>query len=131
MNETNKVKVMLAEDKALDRALIKRTVESMNFEVVAEAKDGEEAVDLYKQFKPDILLLDLDMPNKTGEYVLEEIIKEYPEALIIMLTRFKDPKLVGDCFGLGAANHIPKDAGEEKIKEIIRETWENRFERGK
>ncbi len=95
----------------------------MDFEVVAEAKNGEEAVDLYRQFNPDILLLDLDMPGKTGEHVLKEITGEYPDALIIMVTSNKDKKILGDCFGLGAEDYISKDASREEMINTIREAW--------
>lgn len=126
MSDTDKVKVLVADDEGIARKIIKKTVESMGFEVVAEAKNGEEAINLYKQFKPDILLLDLDMPDKTGETVLKEVIGEYPDALIIMVTAHKDKNVLGDCFGLGAKDYISKDATREETISTIRKTWEKR-----
>lgn len=129
MSEADKVKVLIADDDALTRTLVKKSVESMDFEVVAEAENGEEAINLYKQLKPDILLLDLDMPEKNGEHVLKEIIRDYPDAFIIMLSRFNDSRLKGDCIGLGAVNFITKDVGRNEIKKIIKESWDKRSER--
>jgi response regulator RpfG family c-di-GMP phosphodiesterase len=59
----------------------------MNCEVVGEAKTGSEAIELYRQLKPHMLLLDVNMPNKTGDEVLQEIRAEFPLAFVIIVTR--------------------------------------------
>ena len=122
MNETRKPTVLLVDDEAHIRALMKALMKIVGTEVVAEAANGSEAVLLYDAFRPDLLLLDINMPDRTGEEVLEEIMEKDPQACVIMLTSLSDTDTVAKCVGLGAANFIRKDTPLEEMKEIIKDT---------
>jgi two-component system chemotaxis response regulator CheY len=122
MNDNPKKRVLIADDDLAMRKLMAATMKS-DFEVVGEAKNGQEAIDLYKKFKPDLLLLDINMPEKNGEDVLKELMPEFPNALIIMLSAHRELDSIEDCLNLGAANYIPKDKPRKEIKELIEETW--------
>ncbi|MDM8524065.1 response regulator transcription factor [Desulfococcaceae bacterium HSG8] len=118
-----KARVVLADDEAVVRLIMKKVMKGMNCEIVGEAKNGQEAVDLFREKNPDILLLDINMPFKTGKEALKEIIREFPDSFVIMLTSLADTETVEDCLKLGAANYIRKDTRLEDMKKIIRTTW--------
>lgn len=123
MTEKKKPRVLLADDESHIRMLIKMVMRAMNCEIVAEATNGREAVELFKKEKPDLLLLDINMPEKTGDEALKEIIADNPDAFVIMLTSVSDMKSVEHCLSLGAANFIRKDTPVEEMKKLIKETW--------
>lgn len=123
MTDSGNLKVLLSDDDTSMRLLIKTVVKSMGHELVGEAKNGQEAVDMYRELKPDILLLDINMPVKNGEEALKEIMSEFPDAFVIMLTSFKEKDSIEDCFKFGAANYIPKDTPRKEMKIRIEETW--------
>ncbi len=117
-------KILLADDETHIRMLLKSLLTSMNYEVIAEARNGQEAVEQYRKMKPDMVLLDINMPVKTGQEVLKEIMADFPDALVIMLTSFADRETVTECISLGAANFIRKDTPVDQIKALIHETWQ-------
>lgn len=119
-----KLRVLLADDEPHIRLLIRSIVEIMNAEVVGEAADGQEAVDLYSSLKPDMVLLDINMPVKSGQEALKMIMTGHSDAIVIMLTSVSDKNTVKQCIELGAANYIRKDTSISEIKKIIKETWE-------
>lgn len=116
-------RVILADDEIFVRAFMKKVMMGMKCEIVGEAKNGQEAVDLFREKKPDLLLLDINMPVKTGEEALREISREFPEAFVIMLTSLTDMESVENCLNFGAANYIRKDTPVGEMKKIIKETW--------
>ena len=116
-------RVILADDEIFVRVLMRKVMTSMKCEIVGEAKDGQEAIDLFREKKPDLLLLDINMPVKTGEEALREISREFPNACVIMLTSLADMESVENCLNFGAANYIRKDTPLGEMKKIIRETW--------
>lgn len=123
MPEKRKIRVGLADDEIHIRMLMKKVFTSMGCEIAGEAKNGEEAVELYRREKPDIMLLDINMPIKTGDEALRDIISEFPDAFVIMLTSQADVESVQKCLDAGAANYIRKDTPIAELKEIIKETW--------
>ncbi|NLB55411.1 MAG: response regulator transcription factor, partial [Lentisphaerae bacterium] len=98
-----------------------KLVKKIDCEVVGEAQNGAEAVSLYRTTKPDLVLMDVNMPVKTGEEALKEILDEFPQALIIMLSSVIEADSIRNIIGLGAAGYIRKDSPMEEIKSIIRE----------
>ena len=123
MTQKRKPRVLLADDELHIRALMKAVIKSINGEIVAEAANGQEAIDLFNEHKPDLMLLDINMPIKTGEEALEEVIRKYPNALVIMLSSLSDAKSVEKCMKFGSSNFIRKDTPLDKMKDIIEQTW--------
>jgi len=115
--------VLLAEDEVHSRVLMKAVLSSMNCEVVGEAKTGAEVPDLFRKLRPHMLFLDINMPLRSGDEVLREIITEFPGAFVIMLTSVTDLNSIEKCITFGAANYIRKDTPVPEIKSIIKETW--------
>lgn len=116
---------MVADDESHCRVLIKALLNSMNCEVVGEARTGDEAIALYKKLKPNLLLLDVNMPYKNGDEVLEELFSNHPDAFVIVLTSVTDMESIEKCLSLGAANYIRKDTPISEIKMIIKDTWKS------
>ena len=123
MSEKRKIRVGLADDEIHIRMLMKKVFTSMGCEIAGEAKNGTEAVELYRLEKPDIMLLDINMPMKTGDEALRDIVSEFPDAFVIMLTSLADVESVQKCLDAGAVNYIRKDTPIAELKEIIKETW--------
>ena len=123
MEQKRKPRAAIADDERHIRMLLKTVLTRMNCEVVGEAANGQEAVDLFKYEKPDLLLLDINMPVKTGTEALEEIMADRPDAFVIILSSVADLESVRHTLELGAANYILKDTPLEEIKRIIKETW--------
>ena len=124
MNQRGKPKVLIADDEMHIRLMLKTVLAKMNCEIVGEAANGQEAIDIFDKVKPNLLLLDINMPIKTGDKVLEEIMAKHPDAFVIMLTSVVDMASVEKCISLGAANYIRKDTPIEEMKKIIKETWQ-------
>jgi len=123
MNEKKKVRVLLAEDEPHIRELMKRVFLAMNTEIVAEAGNGRDAVSLYRQHKPDILLMDINMPIMDGKEALKQVMKEFPKAFVIMLTAVSSMAVVEECLETGASSYIRKDTSLDEIKKSIKEAW--------
>jgi YesN/AraC family two-component response regulator len=121
---SNKPRVLIADDENACRVLIKAIVTSMNCEVVGEAKTGLEAIEMYKKLKPHLLLLDINMPLKTGDEALEEIMRDHPDAFVIILSAVAEMARVEKCLAMGASNYIRKDTRPAEIRAIIKETWQ-------
>lgn len=125
MNDKSKPTVLLADDEDHIRRLVKVVIQSMNCKVVAEARNGEEAVALYKVHNPHITFLDINMPQMSGIDALSEIMKINPNAMVIMLTSLTDVDTVQKCISLGAASYIRKDVPIDEMKLMIRDAWDD------
>lgn len=126
MNESSavrKVRVMIVDDERHIRNLIRVIVSSLGAEVVAEAADGLQALELYKQLSPDIVMLDINMPKMDGISALKEIIAINPRALVIMMTSLNAIDVVKECIDNGARNYILKNIPADDLSTMIGETW--------
>ena len=130
MTEKRKLSVLIADDEAHIRLLLRTVMSSMNAEVVGEAKNGEEAIQVFKSAKPDLMLLDINMPVKSGEEALEEIMAAFPDAFVIMMTSISHRETVEKCIDLGAAHYIRKDTPIQEMKKLIKEAWDE-FQKNK
>jgi two-component system chemotaxis response regulator CheY len=118
MSERNKT-VVIADDEAHVRLYMKALLKTLNFDVVGEAKDGVEATTLALEKRPDLVLLDLNMPMRTGEEALEDILGKWPQARVVMLSSVADRLSVEHCLTLGALHFIRKDCSPAEIRTIL------------
>lgn len=121
--EKRKVRVLIADDEPHIRSLISLIVTTLGAEVVAEAPDGEQALSLYKQFSPDMVLLDINMPKISGINVLKQIMAINNRTLVVMLTSLNALEIVKECIDNGAWNYILKNATAEELHQAIARTW--------
>lgn len=114
------IKVMLADDHALMREGIKHLLEfDGSIEVIAEANDGAECLEKLKSIKPDILLLDINMPIMNGLNVLEELKQRRDDIKILMLTVHGEVEYLMHAIDVGADGYILKDSGSVELKQAI------------
>jgi two-component system chemotaxis response regulator CheY len=114
---------LIADDEPHIRSLISLIVTSLGAEIVAEASDGEQALSLYKQFSPDMVLLDINMPKMDGISVLKQIMAIDNRTLVVMLTSLNALEVVKECIDNGAWNYILKNTTAEELHKAISETW--------
>lgn len=112
---------LLADDELHIRLMLATLLKNMGMDVVGEAMNGEEAVRLYRETQPDLLLMDINMPVKTGEEALRDIMGEFSDARVILLTSMADLKTVESCLEAGAYNYLRKDSPMEEIKAAVLE----------
>jgi two-component system response regulator DegU len=116
-----KVKLLIAEDETVVRVALARLLAAeQDIEVVAQAADGEAAVMLARQFKPDVMLTDLAMPRKDGIAATRQIKQEMPECAVVVLTIHHDDDHLFAAIKAGASGYVLKDAPPERTLEAIR-----------
>lgn len=109
-------KILLADDHAITRAGIKQALDSEgNFEIVAEAEDGRNAIDLARVHQPDIAILDISMPVLNGIDAACQILEEFPKIKIIFLSMHSDKRYVQRALQVGVSGYILKDCAIEEI----------------
>ena len=116
--------VVIADDELYVRLVIRSILDPLQLGVVGEAADGEEAVRVYRAKRPDLLLLDVNMPLKTGEDTLRAITDEFPEARVIMFSAVADRDSVERFLDLGARHYIRKDCPPDEVRRIVTEVLE-------
>ncbi len=118
-------KILVADDSDAIRLVLKDILSIGDHDVIAEGTDGVEAVDLYRQHNPQILLLDLAMPQKDGLTVVKEVMAYDPKAKIILITASDDQKIIQQCLDYGASSYISKPfdfkSVLKSIKDLIKE----------
>jgi DNA-binding NarL/FixJ family response regulator len=115
------IRILLAEDQTLMRQGLKTILElERGFEVVGEAEDGKTAVKLALQLRPDIILMDVQMPVQNGVAATAAICLSWPEARVIILTTFDRDDYVFDGVRAGAVGYLLKDLPATKLVETIR-----------
>ena len=112
-------RIMIVDDASFMRLTIRKMLESYDYEVVAEAADGEEAVSLYKKFYPDITTMDITMPNMTGIEALKEIKKIDKDAKVVMVSAMGQEVLIRDAVMNGAASFLVKPFQKDKLLEVL------------
>lgn len=124
-DDGSRIKIMIVDDSLAFRRLLKRIFETTLYEVVSEVADGKEAVSEYRRHKPDIVTMDVTMPEMEGPAAVEAIRKEHPEARIIMLSSLGHKELVEEAMGKGAKGYILKpitDSAIPKVLETVKKT---------
>ncbi|WP_085506385.1 response regulator transcription factor [Thalassobacillus devorans] len=119
------IKVLFADDHEMVRIGVSAYLSAQaDIDVVAEADDGGEAVDLALRLKPDVILMDLVMKEMDGIEATREIIAGWPEAKIIIVTSFIDDEKVYPALEAGATSYLLKTSKAEEIASAIRATYE-------
>jgi DNA-binding NarL/FixJ family response regulator len=115
------IRILIAED----QPLIRRAFASMlalepDFEIVAQAADGIDAVQAARRYLPDVVLLDIQMPRLNGIAATQQIVRDCPGAQVIILTTYDTDDLIFDSICAGAQAYLLKDAEESEILDTIR-----------
>jgi DNA-binding NarL/FixJ family response regulator len=119
-NSEKKIRVLLAEDHTLVRQGFRRILEDdPRITVVGEASTGLSAIQLAKELKPDVVVMDLSMPELGGLEASAEILKDFPEIKILILSMYSNEAYVRKAFEIGAKGYIQKNAIEVDLTRAI------------
>ena len=117
------VNILIADDSPAIRLVLKDILDIGDHTVVAEAENGDQAIELFFKLKPELMLLDLAMPKKDGLKVLKEIMEQDPNAKIILITASDDVNLISQCLKLGALSYISKPFDFNKVLKKINDAF--------
>ena len=127
MNDSKPIRVMIVDDHGMvRRGLVAYLISDPDLEVVAEARDGQEAIQLCEQFQPDVILMDLVMPELSGVAATRIIHNRWPEVQVIALTSFQEKELVQEALQAGAISYLLKNVSGEDLAEAIRASYAGR-----
>ena len=124
---TGIIRVMIVDDHAFIRQAIRQALTTRDVEVVAEAASAEQALDLALEVRPDVLLLDLDLPGVSGLRLLRDLAPRLPETRIVMLTVSTAPGDVLAALRLGAAGYLTKDIDGDALLRAVRGVTDGEF----
>jgi DNA-binding NarL/FixJ family response regulator len=127
-NPDTVIKVAIADDHALFRTGVKTSLSSRkDIQMVAEAENGMQLLNLLKHIKPDVVLLDIQMPIMDGLTTLPEIKKLYPEVKVVMLSMHNDHSMITRMMEIGANSYLTKDSDSETIYQAIVTCYQQEF----
>ncbi|CAM3356399.1 response regulator [Marinicrinis lubricantis] len=115
-------RVLIVDDAAFMRMMVKDILTKNGYEVVGEASDGAQAVEKYKEVKPDLVTMDITMPEMDGIAALKEIKKMDPNAKVIMCSAMGQQAMVIDAIQAGAKDFIVKPFQADRVIEAIKKT---------
>ncbi|HBR67210.1 MAG TPA: response regulator [Opitutae bacterium] len=119
---------LIVDDEPHIRMYLKLILKKVGFKTFIEAKNGQEGIDLYKSRKPDLVLLDVNMPVKEGMEALDEIMEFDPTAVVVVTSSVASRQAVEQSVELGASYYIRKDTPKEDIAKqldtLIDDIWE-------
>jgi NarL family two-component system response regulator LiaR len=120
------IRVLIADDHPVVRQGLRALLEGVeDIEVVAEASDGVEAVRKAKSFIPDVVILDLMMPQMTGFEAIPEIRREVPHCRILVLTNYADDDKVFDAIKAGALGYVLKESASTELVQAIHHLYQD------
>jgi len=127
MNTPHTIRVMLVDDHNVVRSGLATFLRAYDdLELVGEARNGREAVELCRQAKPDVILMDLMMPEMDGIAATRAILAECPDIRIIAMTSFEDEQLVHGVLAAGAISYLLKNVASEELSKAIRDAASGR-----
>ena len=113
-------RILVCDDSAFMRMMLKKLLTDIGHEIVAEAGDGKQAVQLYRQFKPDLVTMDITMPVMDGIQAVKHIHEEDPVARIVMVTAIGQRSIISDALKAGASGFIIKPFDPEQVQETVK-----------
>jgi YesN/AraC family two-component response regulator len=120
--------VLLVDDEAHIRKFISLLLRHLGVDRIFEASNGSLALEVYKKERPDLVMLDVNMPVMDGIETLRALKEINPDCVVVMLTSLANRQTIDDAVALGAANYIRKDAPNEEIGRALADTIDNCFE---
>ncbi len=120
--------VLLVDDEAHIRKFIGLVLRQFSIPRLLEAGNGEEALEIYTRERPDLVLLDVNMPKMGGLETLKQLRLLNPDCVVVMLTSLATRQTIEEAAELGATNYIRKDTPKEEIAKALQETLEANFD---
>jgi DNA-binding NarL/FixJ family response regulator len=124
---TTLYKLLIADDHAILRDGIRSLIMRMrHVKIVGEAANGQEAIDKFRDLKPDLLILDISMPDINGMEVARVVLESSPDANIIILSMFDDEDYINRCLELGVKGYVAKNESGEELELAIESVLEGK-----
>ena len=125
---TKQIRVMLADDHPIMRDGLRDALkDEEDFEVVGMARDGDEAVRMAQSLAPQVIVMDVIMPNKDGVDACREIMELLPDTRVLMLTVSTEEDAVVEAVAAGATGYLQKHSGPEELAEAVRDVAQGRL----
>ena len=122
--------ILLVDDESHIRKFVALILKQLGSPVLFEARNGEEALEVYRRENPDLVLLDISMPKMDGIETLKALKAIDPNCVVIMLTSIVNRETIEQAIEAGAANYIRKDIPKDEIAKALQETIESIFDLG-
>ena len=120
------IKIILADDHRIIREGLRALLDKESgVEVVAEAADGRTAVKLCREFIPDVIIMDITMPDLNGIEATQQILSEFPDTKVIALSMHSDKRFVSEMFNAGASGYLLKDSAFEELSSALQAVYSN------
>ncbi len=117
-------KILIVDDSAISRKRLRTILETANHEIIGEGSDGVIALQKFEELSPDLVTMDITMPNVDGLTVLKEIITVDPLARVVMITALGKGSTILEALNAGARNYITKPFAEDQVISAIAEALE-------
>ncbi|MFT8322795.1 MAG: response regulator [Bacillus sp. (in: firmicutes)] len=112
-------RILIVDDAKFMRLTLSNILTKANHEVVGEGENGKEAIRLYRELDPDIVTMDITMPELSGLEAVKEIRKEFSDAIVIMCSAMGQQKMVVEAIEAGAKDFIVKPFDENRVLDAI------------
>lgn len=119
-------KILLVDDTKFMRMLLKNLLVPEGYEIVAEAEDGVQAIEMSRRFKPDLITMDIIMPNLNGIDALKAIMREQPDIPVVMVTALGQEKMVKQAMASGAKGYIIKPFKAPRVLNVLSDVMKDR-----
>lgn len=113
-------KILIVDDAAFMRMMLKNMLGKAGHQIVGEGENGKLGYEKYKQLKPDLVTMDIVMPEMTGIEAVRAICKEDPNAKVVMVSALGQEAMVKEALQAGAKDFIVKPFKEDKVKETVK-----------
>lgn len=112
-------RLLVADDAVIIREIIKDTARAAGWEIAGEAANGAQAVEQFQQLRPDVVTLDMVMPEYDGMYALRAILEQDPQARVLVVSALDQRQVLKDAFKIGAADFIVKPFDKKMLVESL------------
>lgn len=122
-----KTKILLADDHKLMREGLKAILENdKSFEVVAQASNGRQVISLAEKIRPDVIIMDISMPDTNGIESTKRILTDHPKIKIIALSMHTDKRTIREMLKAGAKGYLPKDCARDELNQAVKSVVRNK-----
>jgi len=116
------IRILIVDDHAMVRLALSQAIErNSDLSLVGEAANGDRAVSLYRDLRPDVVTMDFNLPDRDGDQIVSEIRAEFPDAKVVLLSIFENPETIWRATEAGALGYVSKAAEIEEVVTAIRQ----------